>query len=185
MRVAFCGASGTGKSELARYIAEKHGLPINPVGSRSVAKAMGFASPYDVDAAGKRAEFQSRLLIEKSTWELEHDAFVTDRTTLDNLAYTLIHGVDTIDDAYFDAACSAMGRYDHVIYCAEHLFCNPGEDPARMKSKTYHRLFDAVLWGLLSKHQARTLLTLRTVPMGGLEARYAWLDRIVGRPVRR
>src|SRR5271170_3399791 len=88
LRVAICGASGTGKTTLATFISETYGIPMNPVGSRSVSKAMGFDSPYDVDKAGKRAEFQRRLVTEKCEWEAAHDTFVTDRTTFDNLAYT-------------------------------------------------------------------------------------------------
>lgn len=51
LRIAFCGASGTGKTTLAKAIQQKYGLELNPVGSRSVSKAMGFDSPYDVDKA--------------------------------------------------------------------------------------------------------------------------------------
>src|SRR5450631_4116837 len=98
MRTAFAGSSGTGKSVLTTFIHEKYGYPINPVGSRSVAQAMGFASPYDVDKAGKRAEFQRRLFVEKCNWEDAHESFVTDRTHIDNLIYSSMHGcADTID----------------------------------------------------------------------------------------
>lgn len=62
MRVAFAGASGTGKSTLAAFVAAEYGLPINPVSSRSVAKEMGFVDPvtgdgrpYDVDRAAALA----------------------------------------------------------------------------------------------------------------------------------
>jgi hypothetical protein len=51
MRIAFVGASGTGKTTVAKVLAERLGLPFNPVGSRSTAKAMGFEGPYDVDKA--------------------------------------------------------------------------------------------------------------------------------------
>ncbi len=51
IRVGFTGASGTGKTTLAKAIAECFGVPLNPVGSRSVAKSMGFDNPYDVDKA--------------------------------------------------------------------------------------------------------------------------------------
>jgi hypothetical protein len=61
MKIAFCGASGTGKTTLARYISEKYDLPMNPVGSRSTASLMGFKSPYDVDKAN-RAVYRSELL---------------------------------------------------------------------------------------------------------------------------
>src|SRR5271154_4068746 len=98
---------------MARFIADAFGLELNPVGSRSVAKAMGFASPYDVDVAGKRGEFQRRLLSEKISWELAHDSFVTDRTVLDNLTYTILHDVASIDGKTLDDAHVAVHRSPH------------------------------------------------------------------------
>lgn len=56
-RIAFTGASGTGKSTLATWVADKLALPLNPVGARSVAKQLGFVNeagdpdPYQVDRA--------------------------------------------------------------------------------------------------------------------------------------
>lgn len=55
MRIAFCGASGTGKTTLAKYLADRVELPFNPVGSRSTAAELGFSSPYDVDKACSKA----------------------------------------------------------------------------------------------------------------------------------
>ena len=54
MRVAFCGASGTGKTTLARFLANRMGWPMTDMGSRTVAKELGFDSPYDVDKASLR-----------------------------------------------------------------------------------------------------------------------------------
>jgi hypothetical protein len=51
------GPSGTGKSTLAGFVGEQYDLKLNPVGSRSTAKAMGFVNdkgegdPYAVDRA--------------------------------------------------------------------------------------------------------------------------------------
>src|SRR5271165_1540913 len=97
IRIGLAGASGTGKSFLANWLSDTYNLPFNPVGSRSVALAMGFASPYDVDKAGKRAEFQLRLVTEKLAWEAAHDSFVSDRTTMDNLAYSMLHDIYAVD----------------------------------------------------------------------------------------
>lgn len=155
LRIGFAGASGTGKSTLAAIVSDKFGLPVNPVGSRSVAKAMGFASPYDVDAAGKRAEFQKRLMSEKIAWEAAHDRFVADRTTIDNLAYTAFHDVHAIDRETIDAAALGLRRYTHVIYCPVSAFCSVGDDPARVKDAAYHELYDALLFGLLEKYEVR------------------------------
>jgi len=159
LRVAFAGASGTGKTTLARWVSERFGLPINPVGSRSVAAAMGFASPYDVDQAGRRAEFQARLLREKRAWEELHSekGFVSDRTTLDNLTYTMLHDVRSIDAATLASAVVGARHYTHVVYCPMDVVWKPGGDPARVPDETYHRLYDVVLKALLERYVGRTL----------------------------
>lgn len=152
LRIAFAGSSGTGKTTLSNFLAEEYSLPFNPVGSRSVAKAMGFASPYDVDKAGKRAEFQRRLVLEKRAWEDEHESFVVDRTTMDNLAYTMLHDVHAIDEEFLSACATGMHRYTHIIYCPVSVFCNPGDDTARMKSPAYHKVYDVALEGLVRRY---------------------------------
>jgi nicotinamide riboside kinase len=60
MKIAFCGASGTGKTTLAKWLAEYLKVPFNPVGSRSVAAELGFTNPYDVDRAC--AQFYERAI---------------------------------------------------------------------------------------------------------------------------
>lgn len=149
MRIGFTGASGTGKSKLTEYLAEVFGLEVNPIGSRSVAKAMGFDSPYGVDAAGRRKEFQRRLLAEKTAWERERDRFVTDRTTLDNLAYSILHGVADVDAEFWGACFAGLARYDVIFALAVDDFCDPGDDAARVKDLAYHRCYEATLRGLL------------------------------------
>lgn len=153
-RVAFCGASGTGKSVLAHFVAGFADLTVNPVGSRSVAADMGFASPYEADKAGRRAEFQARLIAEKREWEIQHlsSGFVTDRTTVDNLAYMALHDVANVTDEMLASVSAGMRLYTHVIYCPVSSFCQVGNDPVRVKEMAYHRVYDALLNGLLSKY---------------------------------
>lgn len=149
IRIAFCGASGTGKSTLAEYVSQKYHLTMNPVGSRSVARAMGFESPYDVDKAGKRGEFQRRLLHEKVEWEDGHENFVTDRTTVDNLVYALLHDVHSITEEDLVYYKRGVRRYTHVIHCPTRAFCKPGDDPVRVTDMTYHHLYDLILSGII------------------------------------
>lgn len=151
MRIAIYGAAGTGKTTLAKMIEEELGVPFNPVGSRFVAASMGFDNPYDVDKAGKRAEFQRRLVAEKVAWEAAHESFVTDRTTFDNIAYTILHDVHAIDESLMAAAFEGFLKYDKVIFCPMRAFWALGDDPARMKSKVYHELYEAVVCGLVDK----------------------------------
>lgn len=178
-RVAFCGASGTGKSTLAEWVSDRYGLPLNPVGSRSVAQAMGFATAYDTDAAGKRSEFQNRLVREKIAWEAERGEFVTDRCTFDNLAYSMLHGARDVSADYFALACDGMQHYECVVYCPASVFIDVGSDHHRVADATYQQLYDATLWGLLQRFRfPRTRLVVMPYPQ--LEHRFDFLRQLMG-----
>ena len=181
VRLAMSGASGTGKTTLATYAADLLGLPQNPVGSRSVANAMGFASPYDVDRAGKRAEFQRRLLTEKIAWEREHDSFVADRTTLDVLAYFALHDVrSAADDGVLAQVAAGAQRYTHVAYYPVRVFLKTDDDPARVREKSYHLLYDTFLDGLLRKNLTPWTQSVITMNDRTIEARKRWLRHALG-----
>jgi hypothetical protein len=151
---------------------------MNPVGSRSVSQAMGFASPYDVDRAGKRGEFQRRLIAEKILWEKAHESFVTDRTTMDNLAYCALHSVHDVDAELMGAAEVGADRYTLIVICPMRGFFNPGDDPARMKDRTYHELFEAMVLGLLREHSVVTRHHM--IECTKLSSRQIELDNIFG-----
>ena len=190
IRLAFCGASGTGKTTLARWAEKEFGLPFNPVGSRSVAKAMGFDNPYDVDIPtedhpkGQRAEFQRRLVIDKRAWEDDHESFVVDRTTVDNLVYTMFHGVYSIDTTLMGLIVAGMERYTHIVFCPVHIFCNLGDDTSRVGGgehgeagdMTYHHLFDLTIKTMLDRFKAKgTKVT--SLYSSELEERQGWVER--------
>jgi hypothetical protein len=152
IRLAFAGASGTGKTTLARWASETFDLPINPVGSRSVSKMMGFDNPYDVDRTGKRAAFQHRLVKEKRVWESQHDSFVTDRTTFDNLAYTILHDIGAVNQEFLSSTLEGLDRYTLVVVCPVQVFCKLGDDPHRVADPTYHDLYDTLLQALIQRY---------------------------------
>jgi len=113
---------------------------------------MGLTSAYDGDGLGRRQEFQSRLVREKADWEATHDKFVTDRTTVDNLAYSMLHDAMKVDTELFDLSCQGMSRYQTIIHCPVSVYINlEDDDPTRLRDITYHRMFDAALWGLLQR----------------------------------
>jgi hypothetical protein len=171
IRLGFTGASGTGKTTLAKWFAAKYNLPLNPVGSRSIALAMGFASPYDVDKAGQRGPFQHRLVEAKRAWEETHESFVTDRTTMDNLSYTLLHGVHCIDHTLLRKVREGLARYTHIVYCPFDTFCNTGDDPHRVADPTYQELYDIVLRALLG-----TRLNMFELRVADFETRCEFVD---------
>jgi predicted ATPase len=144
MRIAIAGASGTGKTTLARAISEKYNIPINPVGARSVALEMGFDKPYDVDKAGKRVEFQRRLFEAKRDWELAHDEFVTDRCYIDNLTYCVLHMATELEEGSMDHYVAAMDRYDKVFVLPRFML-QKLDDGVRNTSEQYHHLYEVIL----------------------------------------
>ncbi len=159
MRIGIAGASGTGKTTLAKAIAAQYGWPINPVGSRSVAKSMGFDNPYDVDAAGRRKEFQESLFAQKSAWEEEQEAFVTDRTYLDNLTYCALHMPAELEDGAIDRYKSQMKRYDLVLFLPR-VVNQKLSDGVRLQNETYHEFYELILRKLLKSTHGLRLRTL-------------------------
>jgi hypothetical protein len=135
---------------------------------------MGFDNPYDVDKAGKRAEFQHRLVAEKREWENAHDSFVVDRTTLDNLVYTMFHDIGAIDRTLLDSIIAGLGRYTHVVVCPVDVFCNLGGDPNRVADRTYHELYDVTLRALLLKYPPK--FQQEVLRRQRLEERTGWLQ---------
>lgn len=171
MRIAIAGASGTGKSTLARAISEKYSVPLNPIGARSVAQEMGFKSPYDVDAAGKRVEFQKRLFESKRAWESAHDSFVTDRTYLDNLTYCALHMAEHLEENAIEPFAQAMKRYDLVLHLNRDTFQDLG-DGIRKLSIGYHQVYEFLLGAFLHRSGKLGIISNMQTITGSLDTRF-------------
>lgn len=178
-RIAFCGSAGTGKTTLAKLVETRLKIPMNPKGSREAAAAMGFASPYDVDAAGRRGDFQRLLLEMKYGWEHLHDEFVTDRTYVDNMVYTLLHDIDSVDPAFMDGVWRGNERFTHIFFCPMGAFFELANDPQRKHDIEYHRRFEMLLLARLPDFVSeRCSVTLVTA--SGLDARLSQVMRALG-----
>ena len=47
------------------------------------------------------------------------------------------------------AAIEGMQRYTNIFLCPVSGFWDPGTDPARIKARVYHELFEALTFGLI------------------------------------
>lgn len=180
-RIAFAGASGTGKTTLARYVAAQLALPLAPSAARAAAAEMGLNSPYDADradlnaeqfphlqrtATARRQELQRRIVSKRIAWQHEHsiDGFVSDRTSFDDLAYTLIHCGEPLYaellTPVFNQDQVLQPTYTTIVFCPMASFFSLGTDPARNPDLGYHREFERLLLELLDKARCTVDLSL-------------------------
>lgn len=157
MKIAFAGASGTGKTTLMKqFVAEAADFGVEPiicdVGSREVVRDLGLENPYDVDLVGKRSQFQKLLFQKKKEWEDRYKSewFITDRTHLDNLTYSIMHDcVNTVDYQFMRDCIEQSKVYDVIVFCEIDRFFHLGTDPMRVKSESYHRVYEQILSGFV------------------------------------
>lgn len=89
MKIGLMGAHRVGKTTLAQRLADQLKLPFVPVCAGEVFEALGFDPAQPMDFA-QRLVVQMLLLNRGVTlWAQYPDGFVTDRTPIDMLAYTL------------------------------------------------------------------------------------------------
>ncbi len=191
-RIAFAGASGTGKTTLARYVSAQLGLPLAPSAARDAAAEMGLNSPYDADrldaeakefehlkpkAMSRRQELQRLIVHKRIAWQQEHadGGFVSDRSSYDDLAYTLIHCGEPL---YAECLTPVFNQdqilrptYTTVVFCPMASFFHLGVDPARNPDLSYHREFERLLLTLLDKARVPVDLSLCRV---SAEHRTSW-----------
>lgn len=180
-RIAFVGASGTGKTSCLQGVNAQANLPVLHSQARALSAQMGFASPYDVDAVGRRGEFQRRLLEQKIDDEKDRQSFISDRSVVDVLTYYAMHDPVNMDDALIESSKLAFDHYTHVFLCPMGAVWKPGDDTARVKNRGYHRIFQELCFAWVRKfHCYSTDVRLLTLAMDSLEERIAYVRQATG-----
>jgi hypothetical protein len=112
MRIGFCGAHRTGKSTLARIIAEQLGIHflVTNVSQAPIWKETQ-TSPSDIVVFSERLKIQFGLLdYLRGQYEKAEKAFVADRTPLDLLGYLFAFLDHTCSDLWSDATRSYVSK---------------------------------------------------------------------------
>jgi hypothetical protein len=137
-----------------------------------VAFCMGFDSPYEVDAAGKRSEFQEQLLERKITAEICSDFFITDRSVADVLTYYALHESRKMSSGTIQKARDAFGRYTHIFLLPMIAHFEPGTDPCRLGAtyRGYHETFEQLcfswIFDFASNHRfSAQVIELNAAPL--------------------
>lgn len=133
MRIAFCGAQGTGKSTLVPLLSEQLGLPVLNKTTQEIMDEFGFKSQNDIlkDPAGAGVEFQRAMIKSRHDFFLEKNKsgiidYITDRTPLDSWAYYLVHNSyyasDDISDELNKIVKDSSKYFDYVFTLRPGLF---------------------------------------------------------------
>jgi hypothetical protein len=112
MRIGFCGAHRTGKSTLARIIAEQLGIHFHVTNiSQAPIWKETQTSPSDIVTFAERLKIQFGLLdYLKEQYEKAEKAFVADRTPLDLLGYLFASLDHTCSDLWSNATRSYVDK---------------------------------------------------------------------------
>lgn len=121
MNIGLCGGHRTGKSTLARAIAARINIPFVGTTTSQVFLEMGLdpAAPMDFPT---RLKVQNRVLLAaEQIWQAEPNAFITDRTPIDMMAYTLadIQGTTEVDfgelEDYMQRCFASTNRFFSLL----------------------------------------------------------------------
>ena len=91
MRIYFSGAHSTGKSTLARYVSQKHNLPMVSETARMILSEQEMQIDtlrYDLDVTDR---YQQQVFDRQVLEEQKYPSFVSDRSIIDVLAYSSQH----------------------------------------------------------------------------------------------
>ena len=119
MRVAIIGAHGTGKTTLARGLAQALDMHLIDEAARIVAHDLGYTPATIPDELA--VVFQQAILDEQIDEEAARDAWVSDRSVVDNMAYLVAQverlniPVATVLD-YHRRAYPRLEHYDALVF---------------------------------------------------------------------
>lgn len=180
MKATFVGSFSTGKTTLAHHFAREWELPLLPEVAREVAE-LGF--PLDQNAT---PETETLIFLKQWRAEMSHDAFVSDRSIYDVVAYAdwvFEHEREhrkedhLWDEAREIALQNLRARYDFVFYL-------PIEFPIvldglRPDDPTFQADIDQRMHRMLQSHDVE----FHTLT-GSIEERHDQVRKITGRMPR-
>ena len=152
-RVAIVGASGVGKTTLAKHISETYGLPFISSSASDTWVQFGFKNHKDALSKCLKDPLLGKAY-QKAIWELRHDAlydmpqFVTDRSPVDNYAYFLLQqGYFSMADnkEMLEMCRKSCENIDAFIFLRVGTQTNFQDNSKRITNVYYQRMVDAVL----------------------------------------
>lgn len=125
LKIALCGAQGTGKTTLMNALATEFGLTVRQQETKEVMQKYGFNCHKDALQASvlkpqKAIQFQAELIEGKRDLNRQEGGFITDRSPIDSLAYYSIHNSmwapNSVSDYLRKAAFDGTKELDLLIF---------------------------------------------------------------------
>jgi len=188
LAVGLCGAHRTGKTTLAQGLAERLGLPFARTSTAQVFQHHGL-NPADVLDSATRLWIQGEILVAaQAVWAEYPHGFITDRTPMDFMAYTLadMHAAQAVNhemvNDYLTACFAATHRYfSHLAVVQPGIALMPEPGKAALHP-AYIEHLNTLIIGLCHDERAHPSTTL-VLPRAclALTDRLAWLESKLAR----
>lgn len=176
MKIALYGPSGTGKTTLAKIIAEEFNLKYIPGSSysellnddqKAVLKGWGYAGGGHKEIIKLSASnplfgelFQNFVLEQRSLLFTEEDSFVTDRSPIDNLTYFLLQNSAQISEEntqVFIGRCQSLFRsVSHAIGLTPLGMDFVEDNKSRVNNLQYQKMVSSVFEHVFNTYFSKT-----------------------------
>lgn len=147
MRIAIIGTHGTGKTTLAKMLSGIFKIPILGECARN----------HDIKNANpdEYVKIQKDILIEQIAAESKHPSFVSDRSTIDNLAYWIHSCARMVDDSinkkYINTSLENAKKYTTIFLLVPEFY--PRDDGFRDTNLIFQLQIAETINTILYLHQ--------------------------------
>lgn len=179
LRVAFCGAGGTGKTTTANFIADELGLPMLKSASRIIYEKHNLTEEkVQQFTSEQKLNLQSKIFETKVKRDQQFN-YVTDRTVLDHYAYCLAYcGGFMKNETYLEfeekVRTLMLSTYSHIFYFPWGYWL-PESDGVRQDLLSWQSQIDTIITGYCLRWE----LPVIAVPQNGENERNEFVKRII------
>jgi len=183
-KIMICGASGTGKTTLAKHISELYELPYVTTSASQLWPKYGFNSHKEalrkcLSDPSMGFIYQLDILTNRRAKLDSLSNYVTDRSYVDNITYILLqmgHGITQGNLEIFLNECQiAMREVNGLIFLRWNLDIDFEDNGKRILNRVYHEMVDNTMRWILDSRMA--LCPLLELNMWDFETRTELVDQ--------